>query len=270
MRSTLSRSPTAACSVPSRSTPTARAAFLPVDGVHVAAELADPDLAVALGDVAGKEDQVAGAHERHVGAGGNRQRRQGDVEVGEAVVDRGHGAVGHGGRAQIVHPWPLHFGRCEHRRPASRLAALMLAWLARRRGAAAGALRCGRCRSIVGVAVGRPAGAALRLRLAPAGRRRRRAGERRRAACGRSASPAPRPSLRLGDDARPRARGSRPRRHRRRRQPAAGRAERAALPLRRRRRRATPGRSASCRRASRSAGTAASTRTPRCRSRSAS
>ena len=57
-------------------------------GGHVAAELADPDLAVALGDVAGQEDEVAAAHEGHVGAGRNGERRQRDVEVGEAVVDR--------------------------------------------------------------------------------------------------------------------------------------------------------------------------------------
>ena len=69
MRSTLSRSPTAACSVPSRSIATARAALLAGGGGHVAAELADPGLAVALGDVAGEEDQVAGAHEGHVGGG---------------------------------------------------------------------------------------------------------------------------------------------------------------------------------------------------------
>ena len=67
---------------------TARAAFFAGRRGHVAAELADPHLAVALGDVAGQEDQVAAAHEGHVGAGRNRERRQGDVEVGEAVVDR--------------------------------------------------------------------------------------------------------------------------------------------------------------------------------------
>ncbi|HEX7439541.1 MAG TPA: DUF4131 domain-containing protein [Caldimonas sp.] len=36
-------------------------------------------------------DQVAGPHKGHVGAGRNGERRQRDVEVGEAVVDGGHG-----------------------------------------------------------------------------------------------------------------------------------------------------------------------------------
>ena len=59
MRLTLFRSPTAACSVPIRSIAIARAAGLP-SSVDVLAELADPGLAVLLGDVAGQEHQVAG------------------------------------------------------------------------------------------------------------------------------------------------------------------------------------------------------------------
>ena len=88
MRSTLSRSPTAACSVPSRSIATARAALRAGRGVDVAAELADPGLAVALGDVAGQEHEVAAAHERHVGGGRNGERRQRRCRVGEPVAGR--------------------------------------------------------------------------------------------------------------------------------------------------------------------------------------
>ena len=128
MRSTLSRSPTAACSVPSRSIATARAAFLPVAVVHVAAELADPGLAVALGDVAGEEDEVAGAHEGHVGAGRDRERRQGDVEVGEAVVDRGHEVRSLAERGGARKSYTARDG--EHPAPAGVWRRCALAWLA--------------------------------------------------------------------------------------------------------------------------------------------
>ena len=107
MRSTLSRSPIAAWRVPSRSMATGARRLLAGGGRHVLAELADPGLAVALGDVAGEIDEVARAHEGHVRAGRDRQGRQGDVEVGESVVDRGHGGqsarVGHKSYTPQVH-----------------------------------------------------------------------------------------------------------------------------------------------------------------------
>ena len=102
-------------------------------GVHVAAELADPGLAVALGDVAGDEDQVAGAHEGHVGGGRHGHRRQFDAEGLQLVVDGWtwqrsgleeaqilHCAMG--GTARSMAPWPAG-----------------LAWLLRRCAAAAAA-----------------------------------------------------------------------------------------------------------------------------------
>eukprot|EP01137_Pigoraptor_chileana_P028249 Opistho-2@11896 len=58
-------------------------------GVDIAAQLAGPDLALALGDMAGDEDQIAGAHEGHVGGSRHGQRRQGDAQGVEGVVDGG-------------------------------------------------------------------------------------------------------------------------------------------------------------------------------------
>ena len=87
MRLTLFRSPTAACSVPSRSMAMARAACLPSSVSMLGAELADPGLAVLAGDVAGQEHQVAGLHEGHVGGGGHGDRRQRDAELRQLVVD---------------------------------------------------------------------------------------------------------------------------------------------------------------------------------------
>ena len=208
MRSTLSRSPTAACSVPSRSMRDGARRLLAGGACHVAAELADPGLAVALGDVAGEEDEIAAAHERHVGAGRNRQRRQGDVEVGEAVVDRGHGAVCRAVGSQIVHPWPLHFGRCEHRRPARRLAALMLAWLAGVARPAAGARALAVSRLPRGRG-GRHRRGARWPRLAPSRRRRSALAGVRGALLAGFALTGGQASLRLGDDARrPRSRAA--------------------------------------------------------------
>ncbi|MNG17026.1 hypothetical protein D3C84_1009840 [compost metagenome] len=56
-------------------------------GADVGAELADPDLAVLLGDVARQEHEVAGLHERHVGGGGCGHRGQGNAEAGKLVVN---------------------------------------------------------------------------------------------------------------------------------------------------------------------------------------
>ena len=68
-------------------------------GVDVLAELADPRLAVLAGNVAGDEDEVAGAHERHVGGGGRGDRGQRDADGFEAVEDR-----------KVQRPWQRAFG----------------------------------------------------------------------------------------------------------------------------------------------------------------
>ncbi len=73
-------------------------------GVDVAAELADPDLAVALGDVARDVDELAGADEGNVGAGRDGERRQGDIEIGETVVNRGHGRFASESESNPTHP----------------------------------------------------------------------------------------------------------------------------------------------------------------------
>ena len=117
MRSTWFRSPTAACSVPSRSMAMARAACAPVAVSMVAAELADPGFAVALGDVAGDEDQLAGAHEGHVGSGRHGHRRQRDAELGEAVVDVGH-STSTGGQGRGANPTLRPWEDRQQNRPA--------------------------------------------------------------------------------------------------------------------------------------------------------
>ena len=225
MRLTRFRSPTAACSVPSRSIATARAAAWPSSVPGRQSELADPGLAVAFGDVAGQEDQVAGAHERHVGRGRRGHRRQGDAEGLQAVGD-GHG-MGIRSRERAhptLGPWEDSAG------PASRGAWLALA-LARRRGLAVAAAR---------IAVGR---------RAPRGWRRARccwqsargagAGAQPEWSLSRwrsrhSASPAPRcaPMRAPGRRAGAGARRAGPAGHRRRRRAAASRRDGHALRLR--------------------------------------
>ena len=64
-------------------------------GVGVAAELADPGLAVAFGDVARQEHQLAAANEGHIGRCRDGDRRQADAQLTEAVVN-GNSRGGHG------------------------------------------------------------------------------------------------------------------------------------------------------------------------------
>ena len=54
---------------------------------HVAAQLPHPRFAVALGDVAGQEDQLPAAHEGQVGGGRCGHSRQGDAEFGQSGCD---------------------------------------------------------------------------------------------------------------------------------------------------------------------------------------
>ena len=194
-----------------------------------------------------RKTRLPRAHERHVGAGRNRQRRQRDVELGEAVVDRGHGAGSSRRRGGDRRRQILHFRRCEDRRPGRRLAALVLAWLAgvalqlqERALLPLAALR----RRLPSVGLVALCG---RLRAGGVAASSRRSWRRGRAARGLRRSPAG--ALRFGsaDALVAGARGPRPRRHRRRRQPAAGRAERPAVPLRARCRGAAQRRPARCR-----------------------
>mmetsp|Transcript_41226 Transcript_41226/g.96461 ORF Transcript_41226/g.96461 Transcript_41226/m.96461 type:complete len:213 (+) Transcript_41226:889-1527(+) len=69
-------------------------------GVDVLAKLADPGLAVLLGDVAGDEQQIAGAGEGQVGGGRRGQRRQADAELGELGLDGGRAHAGKRGGAR--------------------------------------------------------------------------------------------------------------------------------------------------------------------------
>jgi hypothetical protein len=80
MRLTRARSPAAACSVPSRSMATARAAALPSSVAIVSAQLAHPGLAGLFGDVAREKTIVAGAHKGHIGGGRNGHGRQHDAQ----------------------------------------------------------------------------------------------------------------------------------------------------------------------------------------------
>ncbi len=81
---------------------------LAIGRAHGQSELADPGLAVLLRDVAGKKDQLAAAHEGHVGCGRHRERRQADAQGLKAFGDGRHGQPGARiGRARRSYTVPM-------------------------------------------------------------------------------------------------------------------------------------------------------------------
>ncbi len=65
-------------------------------GVQVQAQLPDPRLAAAFGDVAAEHDQVAGLHKGQVGRRRGAHGEQFDVQRLQGVIDA-HGGLGSGG-----------------------------------------------------------------------------------------------------------------------------------------------------------------------------
>ena len=56
-------------------------------GVHIGAQLTHPWVAVLFGNMAAHKNQVAGLHKRHIGRYRRCQRRQGNVQVFEVLVN---------------------------------------------------------------------------------------------------------------------------------------------------------------------------------------
>ena len=176
MRSILSRSPTAACSVPSRSIADGARRLLAGGDVSCRGRAGRPRpcrRAWRCGRRGRRDCRCARRARRR--RPGSASGRQGDVEVGEAVVDRGHGA-GVGGRRSGADrtPLALHCERCERRPPE----AVWPRWCWRgwpaSRSQLQRALAAGRSAFYVALAAAGVVGAGRWRRLAPARRRLRR------------------------------------------------------------------------------------------------